>query len=192
MARLLRISDRPRETVKSRVAFTLFRFAVYGVLGIALEVLFYTLVRVGRQVPVIDYLFAFEWQVDPRLGLDGPWHTPLVTMFGQSSLWMLPVYALPALTIEFAYRRWLFMRSWVFRAPVYGVIILFFEWWTGLAAKWVTGYAIWMYTDRGNIMEMTSLFIWPMWMVAGMLIEVIYRELMDPKLRAALEASISG
>ena len=78
------------------------------------------------------------------------------------------------------------------RAPIYGFIIMFFEWWTGLALKAITGYAIWMYTDAGNVMEMTSFYIWPIWMLAGLTIERIYRELMDPGLRAALQQELEN
>ena len=45
-------------------------------------------------------------------------------------------------------------------------------------------------TDPGNVMEMTSFYIWPIWMLAGLTIERIYRELMDPGLRAALQAEL--
>lgn len=172
---------------KLRIAFVAFRFLLYAVLGIALEVALYSVARAGREIPIIEYLFQFQWQVDPALHLDGPWHSPLETMFGQSSLWMIPVYALPALTIELVYRRGLFKRPWWIRAPIYGLLIMAFELVTGLAVKAITGYAIWMYVDRGNVMEMTSFYILPIWIGAGLVIERIYRELMDPELRAALE-----
>ena len=190
MAGPLRLSDRPRTTVRVKVAFTAFRLLVYGVLGVFLEIVFYPLVRFGREIPIVEYLFAFDWSVDPRLGLGGPWETPMVALFGQSSLWMIPVYALPALTIEILYRQWLFKTSLWLRALLYGLVILVFEWATGLAVKALTGYAIWMYTDPGNIMEMTSVLILPIWMIAGVLIELISRELMDPNVRRGLEAEL--
>ena len=182
-------SDRPRD-LKLKILFLLFRFTLYAVLGIALEVGLYPTARAGREIPIIKYLFQFDWQVDPRLGLSGPWYTPLKVLFGQSSLWMIPVYVLPSLTIEQCYRRGMFKWHWWLRAPIYGFIIMFFEWWTGLALKAITGYAIWMYTDAGNVMEMTSFYIWPIWMLAGLTIERIYRELMDPGLRAALQQEL--
>ncbi len=170
-----------------QIAFIAFRFLLYAILGIALEVALYSMARAGREIPLVKYLFAFQWQVDPRLDLDGPWHSPLKTMFGQSSLWMIPVYALPSLTIEVIYRSGLFKQPWWVRAPIYGLVIMAFELTTGLALKAITGYAIWMYVDPGNVMEMTSFYILPIWMVTGLLIERIYRELMDPGLRAALQ-----
>ena len=175
-----------------RIAFTAFRFLLYAVLGIALEVALYSMARAGRQIPIVEYLFQFDWQVDPALHLDGPWHSPLKTMFGQSSLWMIPVYALPALTIEVVYRTWLSKRRWWIRAPLYGLIIMAFELITGLALKAITGYAIWMYVDDGNVMEMTSFFILPIWMITGLIIEMIYCELMDPQLRDRLQGELDG
>ena len=182
-------ADRPRDT-RLRVLFLLFRIALYAVLGIALEVALYSVARAGREIPVVKWLFQFDWQVDPRLNLDGPWHTPLKVMFGQSSLWMIPVYALPALTIEVLYRKWLFRQPWFVRAPIYGLVIMAFELMTGLALTHVPGYAIWMYLDWANVMEMTSFLIYPIWMAAGLFIERIYRELMDPQLRAALQVQL--
>ena len=150
-----------------RVAFVLFRFMLYATLGIALEVALYSVARAGRQIPIVELFFQFDWKVDPRLDLDGPWLTPLKVLFGQSSLWMIPVYALPSLTIEQLFRRGMFRWPWWLRAPIYGLVIMAFELTTGLALKAITGYAIWM--------------------VAGLAIERIYRELMDPDLRRALQ-----
>ena len=86
------------------------------------------------------------------------------------------------------------VRKWpmYLRAPIYGLVIMFHEWWTGLVLRELTGYSIWMYTDAGNVLQMTSFYILPIWMVAGMLNELIYRELMDPKLRAVLEAELAS
>ena len=183
--------DKPRDG-SLQVLFILFRFMLYATLGVALEVALYSIARAGREVPPLRLFFQFPCSVDPRPGLDGPWHTPLKVLFGQSSLWMIPVYALPSLTIEQCFRRGMFKWPWWLRAPIYGLIIMFFEWWTGLALKAITGYAIWMYTDAGNVMEMTSFYIWPIWMLAGLTIERIYRELMDPGLRAALQHELEN
>ena len=105
---------------------------------------------------------------------------------------MIPVYALPALTIEQLYKRGMFTWPWWCRAPIYGLVIMAFELTTGLALVEITGYAIWMYTDAGNVCEMTSFYIYPIWMVAGLMIERIYRELMDPGLRAALQHELEN
>jgi hypothetical protein len=176
----------PRD-LKLRIAFIAFRYMIYVLLGTAFEVALYPGARAGREIPVLKYLFQFNWQVDPRLGLSGPWHTPLEVMFGQSSLWMLPVYALSALAIELVYRGGLFNRPLWVRAPLYGLIVMAAELVTGLVVKAITGYAIWMYVDRGNVMHMTSFYIFPLWMGAGLLTERIYSELMDPGLRARLQ-----
>src|SRR5216683_7705338 len=84
----------------------LFRFTSYGVFGMAGELFWYTLARVCRQLPLLRWLFSFEWRVDPRLGLEHVWHVPLRTLYGQCSLWMFPVYALCMIGIvEPFYRR---------------------------------------------------------------------------------------
>src|SRR4249920_622303 len=135
MAKQLQISARPRESKMAKGAFIAFRFVVYGVLGVFLEVMSYPVTRFGRRLPIIEYLFAFDFRVDPRLGLDGPWHSDLVALFGQTSLWMIPVYALTALAIEIVYRKLVFKQPWLVRALCYVVVIEVLEWGTGFALK---------------------------------------------------------
>lgn len=170
--------------------FILFRYGLYATLGIALEVMLYSLARAGRQVPLLELFFQFDWRVDPDLNLDGPWNSPLKVLFGQSSLWMIPVYILPAFAIEELYRHVVVRWPWWLRAPLYGFVIMAFELVTGLLLVAITDYAIWMYLDAGNVLEMTSFYIWPIWMIAGLLIERIYRELMDVELRARLQCKL--
>jgi hypothetical protein len=186
MARLIAAGGE-RRGWKLRVAYGAFRALLYAVLGIALEVALYSMARAGREVPILEYLFQFDWRVDPDLHLGGPWQVPLKTMFGQSSLWMIPVYILPAIAIENLYHRRLYRHAWWIRAPIYGLVIMGFELVTGLALHAIVDYRIWMYVDAANVMQETSFLILPIWMLAGMLIERIYRELMDPELRERLQ-----
>ncbi len=187
--RRIRRADLERDP-KLRVAFATFRIALYGFLGLGSEVCFYTLVRVGRRIPVIEYLFQFDWRVDPQLNLSNVWNAPLVALFGQCSLWMFLVYTGASFgLIEPIYRHAFRLPFWL-RAVFYGLAILAFEALSGLALKALTGYAIWYYDDRGAILGMTSLFILPVWTATGLLVEAIYRELMDPKVRAALESKL--
>ena len=74
------------------------------------------------------------------------------------------------------------------RALLYGSAILFWEAVSGWLLCWTTGYKIWFYDDPLNIVGMTSLGIAPIWCLTGLLVEAIYRELMDPELVAALES----
>lgn len=174
-----------------RLIFGAFRFALYGFLGLGSEVLFYTLVRVGRGIPGVELLFRFSWKVDPRLGLDGVWSAPLVALFGQCSLWMFLVYAVASVAlIEPLYRRTARRPVWL-RSLLYGLAILTFEALSGLALQAATGYAIWYYDDALNLLGMTSLYILPIWMATGLLVEAIYRELMDPRVRRVLEAELA-
>jgi hypothetical protein len=143
MTRRIRISDRLGARQAS-LARTALRLALYAVLGLFFEVASFPVVRLGRGIPVVRYLFAFDSRPDPRLQLDGPWHAPLVTLFGQTSLWMIPIYALAALAIELLYRRFLLHTFWMIRALIYGIAILAIELVSGLTVKAITGYAIWM------------------------------------------------
>ena len=186
MARWIRISDRvgPRQATAMRTAL---RLVLYGVLGVFFEVASFPIVRLARGIPVVEYLFAFDSRPDPRLGLDGMWQVPWGTLFGQSSLWMVPIYAFAALCIEVLYRNALLRLPWIARGLVYGLVILAVELTSGLVVKSLTGYAIWMYHDRGNLLQMTSIFILPVWMFVGLAVELLYRELMEPHTRTALE-----
>lgn len=186
--RPLKVKHNQRERDrKLKVLFGLLRFGIYGIVGVAAEVFFYTAVKVGRRVPVVEYLFMFDWRVDDHLELSHIKEVPARTLFGQCSLWMFPVYAGACmLCVEPVYRK-LASRPWLFRAVLYGVGILAFEAASGWVLYWVTGYKIWYYADRGNIVGMTSLFILPIWCATGMLIERIYRELIDPKVAEELE-----
>lgn len=186
----IRVSDR-MDTRRAQIARTALRLVLYGVLGVAFEVASFPVVRTGRTIPVLKYLFAYHVGTDHRLHLDGPWQSPLVTLFGQTSLWMIPIYALAALCIEVLYRR-LLGAAWLLRGLVYGIVILVLELVTGLVLQGVTGYAIWTYSDAGNILETTSIYILPVWIVVGLGVELLYRELMDPEIRTALEGKLAG
>jgi hypothetical protein len=185
----VRRADLPRDR-KGRLAFGALRFVLYGVMGLAAEVLFYGLARVGRMIPVVGDFFLFGWHVDPRLGLDHVWQAPLVAGFGQSSFWMFPVYAVCALCFLEPTYRLMWRRHVLLRALAYGLIINAWEVVTGWLLLRITGYAIWYYDDKLAILHMSSFFITPVWMVAGLLIETVYRELMDPAVRDAMEATL--
>ncbi len=197
-----RSAPRPRKAVKIRrsdiergkrmkVAFALFRFGLYGFVGLSSEILFYNLVRLCDGIPGLQLLFRFKWRVDPRLQLDHIWDTPAVAAFGQCSLWMFLIYALAAFGfIEPLYRQ-LLRAPVLLRAAVYGTAILLWEGVSGRLLLAVTGYEIWLYEDAGAVMwGMTSLYILPIWMITGLLVELIYRELMDPDLLKALESQL--
>jgi hypothetical protein len=151
----------------------LFRFFVYGSLGVAGEVGFYTLVKIGRAVPLsfINWLFAFEWRVDPRLNLGAVWDTPISVLYGQASLWMFFVYgAIGLLGIESLYKR-IRRDNWVFRGLAYMTVILALECASGWVLRFFLGYDIWYYTGRGVIFKYTSLAIAPLWFITGLLSE---------------------
>jgi hypothetical protein len=185
----VRRADLPRDW-RLHALFGGFRFLLYGFLGLGSEVCFYTLVRVGRLIPVVSWFFKFQWHVDKDLGLDAVWNAKLIALFGQCSLWMFLVYAIASMgLVEPIYR--LTARRWVgLRALLYGLAILLFEMLSGHVLKWLTTYEIWYYDDPLQLWRMTSLYILPIWMVTGLLVELIYRELMDPGVRKGLEEEI--
>jgi len=185
----VRFSDRP-STPKRKVWFGLFRFMIYGFVGISAEVIFYTLVKVGRLIPGVALLFQFDWRVDDRLHLAEVWKAPIITFFGQCSLWMFGVYAVCAFFFIERWYRLLRNHPVALRALAYGVTILLFELVSGLLLEKATGYRIWWYADRLNLAQMTSLYILPIWMVTGLVVEVLYRELMDADLVKALESPL--
>lgn len=186
MTRRIRITDRlaPRTGSLARTAL---RLVLYGVLGVFFEVASFPIVRIGRTLPVLHFLFAFDSRPDEALHLDGPWHSPLEVLFGQTSLWMAPIYMFAAYCIERLYRKY-FRRPFWFRGLVYGSTILVIELVTGHVVRAITGYAIWQYHDCGRVLEMTSLWIFPVWTGVGLSVELLYRELMGPDALTALEA----
>lgn len=165
-----------------------FRFAVYGFLGVALEIFFYNLVRNARGVPGLKYLFMFEWRVDPQLNLDAIWNVPARSLYGQCSLWMFLVYGVASFCIEVVYRNFPDV-PWAARAGVYGLLIFGWECLSGWLVYWATGLKIWFYADAGAFFEMTSWFILPIWCVTGLIVEYLYRQLMDPDLVRAIETA---
>lgn len=195
MARLRR---KPRRQVEVRVkaarrglkhfGYGVFRFTVYGFLGVALEIFFYNLVRNAQHVPVLKYLFQFQWRVDPSLNLSAIWDVPAISLYGQCSLWMFFVYGVASFSIEALYRNFSDVHV-ALRALGYGLVIFLWECLSGWLLFWGTGLKIWYYADPGNFFQMTSWFILPIWCVTGLLVEYIYRQLMDPDLVKAIETA---
>lgn len=187
-SRRIRISDR-MDPQRATVVRLVLRLLLYGLLGVFFEVASFPIARLGRAIPIVDHLFAFDVRPEACLGLDQIWQTPLVTLFGQTSLWMVPIYAFAALCIEVLYRKVLLRTTWIFRAFVYGCVILVVELTAGFVVRSLTGHAIWMYYDKGEILQMTSLYVLPVWMFVGLGVELLSRELMEPHVIAKLEQS---
>lgn len=181
-----------RRTKLSRFLYGVLRFGLFGAGGLAGEVGFYNLVRLGRRVPLLRELFLFQWGVDPKLDLNAIWETPWYVFYGQCSLWMFPVYAGAAWLIGVVYDRGFCRVHVLWRALAYGLWILLWEWATGWVLFGLTGFRIWYYADPAAIQQMTSLYILPIWMVTGLMVERIHRELMDPRVAQGLEAALPG
>lgn len=156
-----------------RIRQGIFRFCIYGALLVAGEVAFYSLTKIGREIPLVKALFQYQWCVDVKLALNHIWEVPIVTFYGQASLYMFFVYGLICVIgLEPAYR---FMKKkdvpLILRGLVYMFIILAMECLLGWILKWTTGYDIWYYSGWGVIFRYTSWAIAPMWFVCGLISE---------------------
>lgn len=159
--------------ISKRLRQALFRFCVYGALLVAGEVGFYTLTKTGRLVPLLRFLFQYDWEVDARLALHHIWDVPVTTLFGQASLYMFLVYgAICVAGLEPAYRA---MKKkdfpLILRGLVYMAIILFMECSLGWILRFATGYDIWYYRGPGTLFRYTSLAIAPIWFICGLVSE---------------------
>lgn len=185
--KLVRVRNVTRSGVQ-QFGYAFFRFCLYGFLGVALEIVFYNLVRNLRPVPLLGLLFQFDWRVDPSLGLGAVWKVPAISLYGQCSLWMFPVYGVASFCIELIYRNATDIHL-ALRALAYGLVIFLWECASGWLLFAATGLKIWFYADPGNFFEMTSWRILPIWCITGLVVEYIYRQLMDPQLVAAIETA---
>lgn len=161
---------------------------ITATVGVAGEIGFYTLIKVGARVPFVGpLLFGFAWRVDSRLPLDGVWHVPIRMLFGQCSLWMAPVYATCTCAMIRPLAR--LLRRWPFwaRAAVYGVVIALAEGAWGLLYQALLGFSVWTYRDAGAVLGgATSLRIVPLWMLVGLFAERLVIELSHPVWRNAV------
>ena len=187
-ARRVQVRRKDKRAGVSKFGYGAFRFSLYGFLGVALEIVFYNLVRNLKDVPVLGLLFQFDWRVDPSLNLSAIWDVTPKSLYGQCSLWMFGVYAVACFGIEALYRRAAHVHL-ALRALGYGLIIFVWECLSGWLLFWATGLKIWFYADRWNFFEMTSWAILPIWCITGVLVEYIYRQLMDPDLVEAIESA---
>jgi UDP-2,3-diacylglucosamine pyrophosphatase LpxH len=161
------------KSLPKRIRQAFFRFCIYGALLVAGEVGFYTLTKIGRSIPLVAWLFRYDWEVDATLKLHHIWEVPVQTFFGQASLYMFIVYgAICIFGLEPAFRM---MKKKDFpiilRGLVYMAIILFMECSLGWILKFVTGYDIWIYYGPGTLFTYTSWAIAPMWFVCGLVSE---------------------
>lgn len=185
----VRHSDKPNSKIKQYL-LSAFRFLMYGMLGVFSEVCLYSIVKFGRELPLISWMFNFQWRVDDSLKLNGIWQTPIKVLFGQCSLWMFLVYGICGFfVIEKIYQK-IFNTHWLLRGLLYACSILIIEFISGFTLLYITGYRIWYYCDALNIFHMTSLYTLPMWFITGMLVETIYRELMPKEILISIQKKL--
>ncbi len=61
------------KNIPKRIRQALFRLCIYGALLVAGEVSFYSITKIGRKVPLLKYIFEYQWWVDPKLNLNQIW-----------------------------------------------------------------------------------------------------------------------
>ncbi len=161
-----------KTTFMKKINYSAFRLIVYGSLLIFGEILFYNITRIGRLAPEwISWFFQYEWLVDRSFNLGNIWNVPVISLYGQASLWMFLVYGTIGLFgVEKAYRK-IGQWHWFFRGTIYMTIILVMECLWGWVLLGITGYDIWYYGGILSIGRYTSLAIAPMWFVVGILSE---------------------
>ncbi len=150
-----------------------FRFLVYGAIGTIGEVAFYTVLKIGRKLPpLVSWIFEYHWLVDPRLELNHMWEVPVITLYGQASLWMFIVYGAVCLFgLERSYFKIKRLPAPV-RALIYGIVIMIMECILGWILRLCTGYDIWYYDDGLlTVFRYTSFAVFPMWCIVGLLSE---------------------
>jgi omega-6 fatty acid desaturase (delta-12 desaturase) len=164
-----------------------FLLILTGILGVAGEVFFYSLVKIGRTIPFIsDLFFSFNWQIDGKLNLGNIWQTEVYTFFGQCSLWMMPVYAVSACYIVRPLMFRLIQLPFLVRGIFYGIGITIFEGLAGLVYQKILGFSVWTYTDDGAFLYgATTWRIVPLWILVGLFTEILMWELSNPVWREA-------
>lgn len=129
------------------MSITVWRFIVFGILGVFGEVVFTSIQGAIRER-------SFRLQ-------------------GFSFLWMIPIYGLLAvlfLPIADAIARW----PWPLRGIVYMLGIYLVEYLTGTLLTRIVGRHIWEYKDRFNLHGQITLKHAPIWFAVGLLVERYY------------------
>src|SRR6218665_2738819 len=57
-----------KRNARLKLTFAIFRFCLYGMVGLSSEIFFYNLVRIARHVPLLEMLFRFQWRGGDRVG----------------------------------------------------------------------------------------------------------------------------
>ena len=147
------------------------RFFLYGVCLLVAEVVFHSIVKLGRSAPpFISWAFQFDWRIDPAIGLNSIYQSDVVALYGVTSLWMMPVYGLISVlgvepTFEWCRRHRL---PFYLRGFVYAGVICAFECLLGWALRGLTGLSIWYYADEFAFATYTSFAIAPIWFIVGL------------------------
>jgi hypothetical protein len=132
----------------------LFGFFVFAFLGVGMEIIFTSGKRLVHNV-------LFDKKID--------W-----ALLGYSPVWMVPIYGSSIFVFPLAYGQ-VGEYSLFLRALVYGIVILIIEFASGYIIKLLTGKIPWHYRSRWTLGGFVRLYYLPFWMVAGLVIEFVYK-----------------
>lgn len=129
------------------MSVALWRFIVFGILGIFGEVFFTAISSIIK--------------------------TRRLRLMGYSFIWMFPIYGLLAFCFQ-PLHHVIGSFSWIVRGAIYMAGIYVMEFITGTLLTALTGGYIWQYTDRFNYKGQITLRHAPVWFVVGLLVERYY------------------
>lgn len=130
----------------------LWRFIVFGVVGIFGEVVFTSLLNLVR-----DRSFRLK---------------------GFSFLWMFPIYGVIAFIFEPVHNV-IGGQGWFFRGLSYMLIIYGIEYAAGALLKKIAGGPVWHYKGRYQLHGHINFFFAPLWFFVGLLVERYYGDVMQ-------------
>ncbi len=177
-----------------RWLWLLVKFFLYGGIGIVLEVIFTSVVRLLHLVPAAGKIVSSFTSMSFPEGIPDQMAFPPQYMFAMSSVWMILVYGSGIFAIEGLYgllkpdpKRKLFLfrpglLSLAFRALVYAVAILAVEFVWGWFFRLVLGGFVWQYN---SILVTTTPSILPYWFFAGIAAETVVKKMSEKDLEYA-------
>jgi len=188
-----------------------FKFFVYGFLGMTVEIVFTNVVRLITLImPFLDPLFKSFKQIVIYHGHIDPFGFPPESLFAYTSVWMFFVYGLGLFAIEILYKlisrieiNFFKKHQWWFlfiRLAAYSIAIFITEFATGwiifgiLKLIEIIGlidqaYLVWEYTDSANFFKTTTFLILPFWLVASFFAEIVIKKMCEKDVEVSIRTN---
>ncbi len=135
----------------------MFRFCIFGSVGIAAEIFFRSLTALVKQIN------------DPALAID-------YSLTSCTHLWMFPIYGLAALLIPLGFS-YIEKYPKIVRLLIYATGIFVIEFITGFMLDMMIGYCPWEYTEGLEVCGYIRLDYLPFWMFYGWIMEYVFLKL---------------